>query len=58
MLFRSNITLTDEFELAAREFHLKPAEVRGLLLNAAQAVFSEASLQRELTGRFERMELS
>ncbi len=54
----SNITLTHEFELAAREFHLQPAEVRGLLLNAAQAVFSETSLQRELTGRFERIGLT
>jgi adenosine deaminase len=54
----SNITLTNEFELAAREYHLKPAEVRVLLLNAAQAVFGETSLQRELAGRFERMELT
>lgn len=54
----SNITLTHEFELAAREYHLQPAEVRGLLLNAAQAVFGETSLQRELTGRFERLELT
>ena len=54
----SNITLTDEFELAAREYRLKPAEIRGLLLNAAGAVFGEASLQRELAGRYERMGLT
>jgi adenosine deaminase len=54
----SNTTLTDEFEMATREFRLKPAEIRSLLLNAAGAVFGEASLQRELTGRFERMELT
>jgi len=41
-----------------REFQIRPAEVRGLLLNAAQAVFGETSLQRELTGRFERLELT
>jgi adenosine deaminase len=54
----SNITLTDEFELAAQEYRLKPAEVRGLLLNAAQAIFAETSLRHELTGRFERLELT
>ena len=54
----SNITLTHEFELAAREFHLQPVEIRGLLLNAAQAVFREPSLRRELTGRYERMALT
>lgn len=54
----SNIMWTHEFELAAREFQLQPAEVRGLLLNAAQAVFGETSLHRELTGRFEQMALT
>ncbi|HEV2691537.1 MAG TPA: adenosine deaminase [Verrucomicrobiae bacterium] len=47
----SNITLTDEFALAAREFHLQPAEIRGLLLNAAQAAFAPESLRRELAGK-------
>jgi adenosine deaminase len=51
----SNITLTDEFELAAREYRLKPAEIRGLLLNAAAALFGDLSLRRELTDKFERM---
>jgi len=53
----SNITLTHEFEFAAREYHLKPAEVRGLLLNAAGAVFGGMALRTELTGRFETIEL-
>jgi adenosine deaminase len=48
----SNITLTDEFALAAREFHLQPAEIRGLLLNAAQAAFAPESLRRELAAKF------
>ena len=48
-----NITLTHEFEFAAREYHLKPAEVRGLLLNAARAVFGEDSLRDELVIKFE-----
>ena len=51
----SNITLSDEFALAAREFQLSPAAVRGLLLNAAQAVFGPASLRQELAGRFEKL---
>jgi adenosine deaminase len=54
----SNITLTDEFELAAREYHLKPVEVRGLLMNAAQAVFGETTLQRELSRRFEQVKFA
>ena len=53
----SNITLTHEFELAAREYLLKPADVRGLLMNAAQSVFGEASVKRDLADRFERIEL-
>lgn len=53
----SNITLTNEFELAAREYSLKPAEVLGLLLNAAGAVFGDTLLRRELTGRFEQLSL-
>ena len=51
----SNITLTDEFELAAREFQLKPNEVRALLLNAAQAVFSGDSMRHDLTEKFEQI---
>jgi hypothetical protein len=46
----SNITLSDEFALAAREFSLQPAKVWGLLLNAAQSMFGPGSLRRELTG--------
>jgi len=45
-------------ELAAHKFQLQPAEVSGLLLNTAQAMFGETSLQRELTGRIERMLLT
>ncbi|MDR3459170.1 MAG: adenosine deaminase [Verrucomicrobiae bacterium] len=51
----SNLTLTDEFALAAREFRLQPAEVRGLLLNAAHAAFGPASLRHELAGKFEHL---
>ena len=47
----SNITLTDEFELAAREYKLTPAQIRELLVNAANAAFAEASVRRELVGR-------
>ena len=54
----SNITLSDEFELTACEYHLKPGEVRELLMNAAGAVFGEKSLRRELAAEFERMELA
>ncbi|HXI85694.1 MAG TPA: adenosine deaminase [Verrucomicrobiae bacterium] len=44
----SNITLTDEFELAAREYKLTPAQIRELLNNAANAAFAEPSVKREL----------
>jgi adenosine deaminase len=44
----SNITLTDEFELAAREYKLTPPQIRELLMNAANAAFAEASVRREL----------
>jgi len=49
----SNITLTHEFELAAREFHLKPDEVRSLSFTAAEAIFGERSLRKDLLGKFE-----
>ena len=44
----SNITLTDEFELAAREYKLSPAQIRELLINAANAAFAETSVKQEL----------
>ena len=44
----SNITLTDEFELAAREYNLTPIQIRELLLNAAAAAFAEPSIRAEL----------
>ncbi len=51
----SNITLTHEFELAAREFHLKPDEVRCLSLNAAEAIFGDRSFRQHLLEKFEKM---
>lgn len=47
----SNITLSDEFALAAREYRLPPAAIRELLLNAAHAAFGERSLRDELATR-------
>jgi adenosine deaminase len=47
----SNITLTDEFSLAARAYKLTPAQIRELLVNAAQAAFVEPSVRRELVSR-------
>jgi adenosine deaminase len=47
----SNITLTDEFELAARAYKLTPAQVRELLVNAAQGAFAEPSVRRGLVSR-------
>jgi len=47
----SNITLTHEFEFAAKEFRLKPSEVRELLLNAAGAAFGETSLRQDLAAK-------
>ncbi|HUJ73072.1 MAG TPA: adenosine deaminase [Verrucomicrobiae bacterium] len=47
----SDITLTDEFELAARAYKLTPAQIRELLVNAAQAAFAEPSVRRELVSR-------
>jgi adenosine deaminase len=47
----SNITLTDEFELAVREYKLTPAQIRELLLNAASAAFAESSVRQEIAAR-------
>ena len=44
----SNITLTDEFELAAREYNLTPAQVHEVLTNAANAAFAEPSVRAQL----------
>ena len=54
----SDITLTDEFELAARAYRLTAAQIRELLVNAANAAFAEPSVRRGLVaglvaGRFE-----
>ena len=50
----SNITLSDEFALAAREYKLKSDEIRGLLVNAAHAAFGEKSLRDELAEKVQR----
>jgi adenosine deaminase len=47
----SNILLTDEFELAAREFKLSEPQIHELLVNAAQAAFVEPSVRLELVSR-------
>ncbi len=47
----SNITLTDEFELAGREFKLTQKQIRELLVNAANAAFAERSVREELAVR-------
>jgi len=44
----SNITLTDEFELAASEFKLTPSQIRELLVAAANAAFAEPSVRSQL----------
>jgi adenosine deaminase len=49
----SNITLSDEFELAARAYQFQPADIRTLLDNAAQAAFGDVSLRRELAARIQ-----
>ena len=49
----SNITLTEEFELAAREYHLKPAQIHELLMNSAHAAFGEPSLRRDLASKIQ-----
>ena len=46
--FLSNITLSNEFEMAARTFKLKPPEVHELLVTAARGAFAPASLRAEL----------
>jgi adenosine deaminase len=51
----SNITLSGEFELAAREYKLKPTEIRELLVNAANAAFGETSLRRSLAAKIPQM---
>ena len=50
----SNITLSGEFELAAREYKLKPVEIRELLVNAAHAAFGETSLRRSLAAKIQQ----
>lgn len=47
----SDITLTDEFELAASEFKLTDAQIRELLKNAADAAFAEPSVREEIAAR-------
>jgi adenosine deaminase len=47
----SNITLTHELELAAREFGLTGAQVHELQANAARAAFAENSVRDELIRR-------
>ena len=49
----SNITLTDEFALAAREFQLTPPQIRALLVNAARAAFADRSVANELIGQID-----
>jgi adenosine deaminase len=44
----SNITLSNEFEMAARAFKLKPPEIRELLVTAARGAFAPASMRAEL----------
>src|ERR1043166_1472789 len=43
----SNITLTDEFALAAREFRLTDAQIYELFVNAARAAFAEPSVRQK-----------
>jgi adenosine deaminase len=50
----SNITLSDEFEMAAREYKLGPGEVRELLQNAADAAFAEKSFRSDLAESVQR----
>jgi adenosine deaminase len=47
----SNITLSDEFELAAREFALTEKQIGQLLATAAGAAFAEPDVRRELAAR-------
>ncbi len=50
----SDITLSHEFELAVREFHLKPGDIRKLLLNSAGAAFGDESLRQSLIARLDK----
>ena len=47
----SDITLTDEFELAEHEYKLTAAQIRELLATAANAAFAELSVRQELAER-------
>lgn len=49
----SNITLSDEFEMAAREYKLRESEIRALLENAAHAAFAEKTFRQELGSRIQ-----
>lgn len=44
----SNITLSDEFELASKTFELKPGEIRELLVTAARGAFAPPAMRGEL----------
>jgi adenosine deaminase len=44
----SNITLTDEFELAAREFNLQPAQSLELRVTAARAAFATPQIRAQI----------
>lgn len=50
----SNITLTEEFELAARAYKLTQPQIRELLVNAARAAFADRSTRDELAAQIER----
>jgi adenosine deaminase len=54
----SNLTLTDEFELAAREYKLTPAQIHELLLNAANAAFVEPSVRSQFAKALAEKSLS
>lgn len=49
----SNITLSDEFELAVREYKLRESEICALLENAAHAAFAEKTVRQELAARIQ-----
>jgi len=49
----SNITLSDEYELAAKAYQLRESDIRALLDNAARAAFGEPSLRRELAAKIQ-----
>jgi adenosine deaminase len=54
----SNITLTDEFELAAREYKLTSAQIHELLVNAANAAFAEPAVRVQLANALAEKALS